>query len=67
WRMRLNNYLQECGERDNVTWEIYMSGPQHRPTWHATVYIRGYRYGMSSARTRGTAKEEAARQALLAL
>ncbi|OCH91814.1 hypothetical protein OBBRIDRAFT_506606 [Obba rivulosa] len=67
WCMQLNNYLQERGERDTMTWEIYKTGPQHRLIWHAIVYVRSSQYGRHSARTRAAAKEGAARQAFFAL
>ncbi|OCH85437.1 hypothetical protein OBBRIDRAFT_313653 [Obba rivulosa] len=67
WRIQLNNYLQDTGTSHLLTWEIRMSGPHHRPTWHATVYFRGIRYGSCRGSRKGVVKEEAARQALVAL
>ncbi|OCH91791.1 hypothetical protein OBBRIDRAFT_728135, partial [Obba rivulosa] len=67
WRMQLNNYLQGAGAAHLLNWDIRMSGPHHRPTWHAIVYFRGVQYGSSNGSNQGAVKEEAARQALTAL
>jgi len=67
WRMQLNNYLQSNGGVNILTWEVYSVGPLHRPTWTAIAYIRGVEYGRSTGASQGAVKEEAARQALLAL
>lgn len=38
YRMALNNYLQERGERHTMNWDVYKTGPDHMLTWHASVY-----------------------------
>ncbi|EMD32130.1 hypothetical protein CERSUDRAFT_119107 [Gelatoporia subvermispora B] len=67
YRMALNNYLQERGERRTMNWDVYKTGPDHMLTWHASVYIGGCLCGRFSARTRAAAMEGAARQALSAV
>ncbi|EMD32125.1 hypothetical protein CERSUDRAFT_99807 [Gelatoporia subvermispora B] len=67
WRMRLNNYLQERGERSTLSWDVWTTGPAHRLTWHAILYVRGCQMGTARGQHRGAVKEEAARQAYLAL
>jgi len=64
----LNNYLQARYRRQNmVTWEVVRHGPLHNCVWVATAHIDGVPYGLHSAGNIREAKEEAARQALVAL
>ncbi|OCH91797.1 hypothetical protein OBBRIDRAFT_791905 [Obba rivulosa] len=61
-RMQLNNILQTYGHRPE--WHVHISGSQHNPVWHATVYIRGVQSGVVQGPNRGAAMDRAAHEAL---
>ncbi|KIY46653.1 hypothetical protein FISHEDRAFT_75468 [Fistulina hepatica ATCC 64428] len=64
-RNDLHNLARRLGYP--MEWIDVPAGPQHQPTWHSTVYIRGIQYGSAYGPTVAAAREAAAQEAYLQL
>ncbi|KAJ7361274.1 hypothetical protein B0H14DRAFT_2677865 [Mycena olivaceomarginata] len=65
YRTWLNNVAQQWGY--TIAYEATSTGPQHRPQWTSKVYLNNIENGRGSGGSRGSAKEQAAKSALIAL
>lgn len=65
--IKLNNYLQKNGKHALLSWADSSSGPANALEWSVSCKYDGRIYGTGVARSKGEAKEIAARQALQAL
>ncbi|KAJ7794329.1 hypothetical protein B0H14DRAFT_3557490 [Mycena olivaceomarginata] len=65
YRTDLNNVAQRWGYV--VSYEASWSGSQHRPRWMSTVYLNNIEYGRGIGGSSGSAREKAAKNALVAL
>ncbi|KAF8126846.1 hypothetical protein K438DRAFT_1949280 [Mycena galopus ATCC 62051] len=64
YRTWLNNVAQSYGY--NISYESGWTGPQN-PLWEATAYVNNIPYGSGNGSTQGSAREKAAKRALIAL
>ncbi|KAF7360090.1 hypothetical protein MVEN_00737100 [Mycena venus] len=65
YRMMLNNFAQQYGWV--TTYESSWTGPQSQPRWTAVTYVNNIEYGRGIGRKRSSAKESAAKGALIAV
>ncbi|KAF8204323.1 hypothetical protein K438DRAFT_1819617 [Mycena galopus ATCC 62051] len=65
YRTWLNNVAQSYGY--NISYESGCTGPQNSPLWAATAYVNNIPYGSGNGSTQGSAREKAAKRALIAL
>ncbi|KAJ6541931.1 hypothetical protein B0H19DRAFT_1239636 [Mycena capillaripes] len=65
FRTGLNNAAQGWGQR--VQYADSQNGPLNNPTWTSVVYLNQVEHGRGAGSTRGSARERAARQALITL
>ncbi|KAJ3483497.1 hypothetical protein NLI96_g6279 [Meripilus lineatus] len=66
-RMKLNNYLQNHGGKERLTWKEETAGPQSGVSWTMIAYIDGVEHGRGTETSKGKAKEIACEQAYKAL
>jgi len=64
---QLNNYFQARQASHTVSWVEYSTGPSHAIKWTVECKVSGEVKGTGVADSKAAAKEEAARQALVAL
>ncbi|KAJ7717485.1 hypothetical protein DFH07DRAFT_973572 [Mycena maculata] len=64
---QLNNYFQAQKASHTLSWVEYSTGPSHEIKWTVQCKISGEVKGTGVADSKAAAKEEAARQALVAL
>jgi len=67
YSMLLHNEMQRRGILASLTWEDCPSGPRHKQTWLAIVYVNEVEYGRGCGSTKAAARNMAAREALLQL
>ncbi|KAJ7897329.1 hypothetical protein B0H14DRAFT_2677839 [Mycena olivaceomarginata] len=65
YRTRLNNVAQERGY--TISYEATWTGPQHKPLWTAKVYLNNIEWGCGTGGSSASAREIAAKKALVAL
>ncbi|KAJ7922854.1 hypothetical protein B0H13DRAFT_1982058 [Mycena leptocephala] len=65
YRTMLNNAAQRYGH--SVEYSDSQTGPLNNPQWTSVVYVNRIEYGRGIGRSRGSARERAAWQALVAL
>ncbi|KAJ7897326.1 hypothetical protein B0H14DRAFT_2677825 [Mycena olivaceomarginata] len=65
YRTGLNNVAQQRGW--TISYEATSTGAQDRPQWTSKVYLNNIEYGRGSGGNKGSAKEQAAKSALIAL
>ncbi|KAJ6541929.1 hypothetical protein B0H19DRAFT_1381477 [Mycena capillaripes] len=63
----LNNYFQAKQATHTLSWAESSSGPSHEIKWTVQCKVSGEVKGTGVADSKAAAKEEAARQALVAL
>ncbi|KAJ7922852.1 hypothetical protein B0H13DRAFT_1982054 [Mycena leptocephala] len=64
---QLNNYLQGRQASHTLSWVEFSVGPSHEIKWTVQCKVSGEVKGTGVADNKAAAKEEAARQALIAL
>ncbi|KAF8332655.1 uncharacterized protein EI90DRAFT_3053919 [Cantharellus anzutake] len=64
---QLNNFLQSCRGSHSLTWEEKTVGPLHRITWSVVCKIDGHPVGEAQDLKKNIARDQAARDALIAL
>ncbi|KAJ7508661.1 hypothetical protein B0H11DRAFT_1966124 [Mycena galericulata] len=61
-RTELNNLAAQLGR--SVEYADTASGPLHDQQWTSVVYVNRYEFGRGYAKTKGAAREAAAKQAV---
>ncbi|KAF8910482.1 hypothetical protein CPB84DRAFT_1763793, partial [Gymnopilus junonius] len=67
YRNTVNNFCQYLHFPRPVYHEGNPQGPEHDPLWTSTVYIKDMKYGSGTGGSKDSARERAARAALVQL
>ncbi|KAH7922859.1 hypothetical protein BV22DRAFT_627546 [Leucogyrophana mollusca] len=67
YTIALNNFYQNRGQSNLISWTECPSGPSHAITWTMTCRVAGEVVGSATAAQKGVAKEKAAQSACQAL